>query len=1474
MRTWIWAWCVLPAVADVLCDVRMSERQVMMINPSTGDEKYTASTLEVECNDVFQDNGNTVSNPWPIYLKGCRDGMIYDKVSGNCGQCPDRLGEDPKDSFDVPDNAQAWWNRECMPMEAEGTMQCLCRWEYWDEETGRHGQGSGTTPMKGGCSADEQGCLQYALAREVWQYGMNSLKLPSYTCTGLDPFAPAGDVGAQILLPPLEKDALFHFLRFTFQDGVVRRSVVQQEWGNTKENVVKILFMSRISKSGQDLAVGPSLAEIASNCNVNLNIYFDQQGTAVNNGQAVSGSLVPTYSPLCVEEDIIATKAYMTDIIGQMTALAQNNNTCNSSNSGGKRRLSKQTSEADELLKGWRAAERAQGKPPPTMLQLIQRKNEAEWLIKTRKAAKQRAAQQKRRKLSGQEHYLVQGEVTFSSEKTCGDFDTAFSGVADGEWQRIYHAMFIAALGTDSTEMVEKHFQYEPKCNDAATGGSDVTLAYKGDAGPTTDGDEQQTAWFNAIQSTSTGDLTSIQDEMKKLVLEIAQLTLTTWTIDKWDVNVAQYALDNGGNGGNGGDGGDGNQDNYQDGDVWWEFQDGMDCQTKRWQTEERAQKLLQHAFIITGKDTWAGCKGLLDSWVVYGPTTKTRTTNKCTVPYELMSGAINPEWLNDPCCNWVKRQEQCCGPRTITENITIVDALNEDNIALYSAATDSGTLALDLAMMYASLETEAAKSCFGPYKAFMDSTNDIWKVVDTCRTAVEGAWSDTYQVQLGPKCTSDIDCYTGECYAPVSNSGGSSSSGTKQKYCKTPDEMANPNWGQATLTCLIDKSIPELKGRLKLKLKVRGDASAAVLATKFLEQPGMMREECRGHDNPHSRYTMEDCMAPKQCNYDGSISNETECLNPCEEGDVSCSGYCGQGNWEVGELPQCIPKGILAGHRWPSAAELGELPSSERILFLQILRLCSHFHRAFLQKDKGQLIALASELQRHGHLLRPAEVSMALNHFAHSKILDEALWTTFSETLIQANAYARAMLQHEETLTFLARQVEAVAWKGQMEARNLVGTLRRHSRVVGTLSRLPTAIGNGGECFLQAPAQGAMGPVDWFSGAAHQLEYHTDVFEPVCDEELMGAISFQLKSSVANGYARLWLHDAEVFEAMQEKWRLGRGPVREPLIDALPSCSIQNLAMIAHVGTAEDTFLTRFLECGAGAFRPGSSGSCPAEQLNVTKMRGELESEVEVVMVTDERRPSFHSDGAIVMAHAGAWRMLAFAWQFRRAALHAYGRFFRRDEPLLLALCRQLLERQRRCGEAGQNGLHVVATLNSLEYTHEPDAAKYQVAGANLPGMRAATEEPQHLLPRILARWVRIRDGRSRIRRSDASARQPLYSPLPQGDEASTALELMVADTPIYGAVGYGWITMEFRLDLNLVRSAAGERASPFHGLSTVIPAENMGSIVHAYVARNGRGQGVTPSLSPFLWIEEEIEAQFGTCQDGELREKPWTGL
>ena len=49
------------------------------------------------------------------------------------------------------------------------------------------------------------------------------------------------------------------------------------------------------------------------------------------------------------------------------------------------------------------------------------------------------------------------------------------------------------------------------------------------------------------------------------------------------------------------------------------------------------------------------------------------------------------------------------------------VDALFIDpSIHSHFSLEGSGTLALDLAMTYASAETEAAKSCFGPYKAWM----------------------------------------------------------------------------------------------------------------------------------------------------------------------------------------------------------------------------------------------------------------------------------------------------------------------------------------------------------------------------------------------------------------------------------------------------------------------------------------------------------------------------------------------------------------------------------------------------------------------------------------------------------------------------------------------------------------------------------------------------------------------------------
>lgn len=980
MRSWILIWALPVGLADILCDVRMSERQVMLINTKTGDEKYTASTLELQCNDVFKRDDATVRVPWKLWMKACNGGMMYDKVSDTCGGCPDQAGDRVQDHFSVPDDA--YWEG-CQPLQTADGMKCSCRYAYHEYSDNGHYQRSeknGMLPMKVGCSGSDDGCLVYLGSSDAWKSNSLSLKLPTYTCTDLPAFAPAPDLGSAMLTPPVEKDSLFQLLRFSFNEGVMTKSEVIKDWV-LKENTVKILFFSRISRSGQDLRVGPSLSELASNCHITPNIFFDEQGTAVNNGQSIPASQIPVYSPLCVAEEVDSMKEFVKNMTDEMKALANNavlcaGTTTTTTTSPGSRRLTTKD-EVAELLKGWEASAKEQGRRT-SILGAANRKRQAQFLV-----ARKKALEKKRKLQETQMHYVVRGNLSFTSSTSCEALGAASVTVPIEDLMSIFGILVQTALG-EEWEKAADHFKIDPiGCTATANGGSAFTWHYVGDAGPVQQGDDAaQTTWYELIEAAAaeTSEFatyaSTIASDFQKLTnTAVSDLTMVAWTVDYGEVvmdmgsttwkddtsmmcesgcmdkpcedmsceeavmcvgcddthmchagNFEKVGCDYGSTSNSPGDGGytgtsyspgnnggeysgDGKTEDSQDDEPWWLLAEGMDCNQKRSIVEARAERLLQYSFIITGKDSWAGCKGFLDSWVVYGTQTKTKTTNKCTVPYEDNLGNLNPLWENDPCCNWMKRQHQCCAPREVEELITVVDDVNEDNIALFSAATGSGTLALDLAMTYASAETEAAKSCFGPYKAFMDATNDVYKVVEECRVAIEGAWSDTYQVWLGSKCSSNIDCYTGECYAPVSNNKGGSSGGAKQKYCKTPDEMEVPNWGAATLTCLIDKSIPELKGRLAIRLKLPGKATAAELAAKFLAEPGMQRAECRGHDNPSNRLTEESCMAPKQCNHDGSVSNETECLNPCEEGGISCSSYCGSGDWEVSELPFCIPR-------------------------------------------------------------------------------------------------------------------------------------------------------------------------------------------------------------------------------------------------------------------------------------------------------------------------------------------------------------------------------------------------------------------------------------------------------------------------------------------------------------------------------------------------------------------------------------
>eukprot|EP00435_Cladocopium_sp_Y103_P035605 s18_g9.t1 len=242
-RTWIWVLsALLPRIwADVLCDGRMSERTVMLINTRTGDEKYTAATLELECNDVYKKDGETVRSPWPLWLKRCSQwGQFYDQLSDGHGDAIYRSLMEAFPDLDLPDES---WFRQCMPMPSATGMMCMCSYEYSGyDASGNYnwGQGMQTVPMTESCKAADDGCMEFISSREAWSVQGWMLKLPSYTCTGLPPFAPSGDISSSMMTPPLEKDSLFQLLRTSFADGVESRQNITKNW-QLKENSVKML---------------------------------------------------------------------------------------------------------------------------------------------------------------------------------------------------------------------------------------------------------------------------------------------------------------------------------------------------------------------------------------------------------------------------------------------------------------------------------------------------------------------------------------------------------------------------------------------------------------------------------------------------------------------------------------------------------------------------------------------------------------------------------------------------------------------------------------------------------------------------------------------------------------------------------------------------------------------------------------------------------------------------------------------------------------------------------------------------------------------------------------------------------------------------------------------------------------------------------------------------------------------------------
>ncbi|CAE8689424.1 unnamed protein product, partial [Polarella glacialis] len=319
LRLWLVALAALnmaiPCAADVMCDVKMSAREVMLVDPAEGDEVYTASTLEVECSDVYMEDGEMSATPWDLYMQKCASvgygERFYNETAKSCQSCPQDLSE-------LPQSLSAQLQGGNMYCQFTGS-KCMCS----DGMTAAF-----VAPGVTRCAAADTNCLDY-LPMSQMNYNLENPAVvpPALTCTGLPPFA-ASDINL-IFMPQVAKDPLFECLRRLFAEAVENREDILADWESRRaNNRMMVLFMNTQTYQGIEMVVGPSMQQIQSNCNVTLNVFVDTQGTGLNDNVPIAGSLLPIYSPRCVADDMKAISVSLQNDLDLLTTSGFSNVSC------------------------------------------------------------------------------------------------------------------------------------------------------------------------------------------------------------------------------------------------------------------------------------------------------------------------------------------------------------------------------------------------------------------------------------------------------------------------------------------------------------------------------------------------------------------------------------------------------------------------------------------------------------------------------------------------------------------------------------------------------------------------------------------------------------------------------------------------------------------------------------------------------------------------------------------------------------------------------------------------------------------------------------------------------------------------------------------------------------------------------------------------------------------------------------------
>jgi hypothetical protein len=316
------------AQAALVCELSLTQRQLMSVSLENGDEQVGFVSLMMQCADLWKDhNGVTVTSPIPLYNKRCTEwDMVYNPDKDACGRCPnskDQFAATPEASEVGVDEMTEFHG--CWSENGKCSCNIMQQIEMKDEMMGytwidyRHKMVRVTPVDIDTCTGDNKGdCFRYEPAARSIDFFDRSRIFPALDCGDAIPMKESTipSVPNVIIPPPVKKDPIHTLIRMMNNFGFETQVDIVLD-SDFVENRAIALFLSSFESKGSVQKMGPTLKEMQDHCKIKLNIFLDADGKALNDNKWIPAKDIPVIPPPCVAQSMeLLYDGYRSDLEG------------------------------------------------------------------------------------------------------------------------------------------------------------------------------------------------------------------------------------------------------------------------------------------------------------------------------------------------------------------------------------------------------------------------------------------------------------------------------------------------------------------------------------------------------------------------------------------------------------------------------------------------------------------------------------------------------------------------------------------------------------------------------------------------------------------------------------------------------------------------------------------------------------------------------------------------------------------------------------------------------------------------------------------------------------------------------------------------------------------------------------------------------------------------------------------------------